>query len=159
MGVSTSSAVSVSPHRLDNKWLEVVKSDSRGKNSFVCFQVLTWARTEKRKTNKNPKLKSKEFTHRWRPQCSPQCSHPTGTFQMVPSSFPCSCTWQRCIARPGRGHSNVSSIFSTRLCPKRTSTWNSEWEVKRSISQPIYHIRVGSKKPATRNIRPYRFAF
>lgn len=159
MGVSTSSAVSVSPHRLDNKWLEVVKSDSRGKNSFVCFQVLTWARTEKRKTNQNPKLKSKEFTHRWRPQCSPQCSHPTGTFQMVPSSFPCSCTWQRCIARPGRGHSNVSSIFSTRLCPKRTSTWNSEWEVKRSISQPIYHIRVGSKKPATRNIRPYRFAF
>ena len=134
-----------------------MKSDSRGKNSFVCF-LSNLSTNRKTKTNTNPKLKSKEFTHRWRPQCSPQCSHPTGTFQMVPSSFPCSCTWQRCIARPGRGHSNVSSIFSTRLCPKRTSTWNREWEVEISISQTIYHIRVGSKKPTTRNSRPYRFA-
>lgn len=115
--------------------------------------------------NPNSNRKSEVFTYRWRLRCSPPCSRPAGTFQTAPSSSPCSCTWRRCTAKLERGRSSVSSTFSRRLCPRRTSTCETQTKLKSgnfwkiaSATDPSHPTRIEEADPQYNNSRPYRFA-
>lgn len=124
---------------LESVWIindfECGRNDSRVSTFVPSFPTIT----QQQEVHSNMRLKRH---YRWRPRCSRLYSHPTGTFRTVPSSSPCSCTLQRCIAIPEQGRNSVFSISSKRLCPRRTSTWKMEWK-RRSISVTL---RVGSKK-------------